>query len=64
MEEGKAFAIGRQTAAQIIPALNFMDRFVADQFFKDRGRCFPIDMAQFEKTTVKPTGQQVLHIGI
>ena len=64
MEEGKAFPVGRQTTAEIFPALNFMNSFIADQLFKDGCRRVPVDMTQFKETTVKPAGQQMLHIGI
>ena len=59
-----ATIIWLQSAAQIIPALDGMHRFIADDFFKNMGRTAPGDRPQHQKPTIKPRGKQIFEINI
>ena len=64
MEEGEAAAIRRQSAAQILPALDFMHRLIGDEFFQNGRRRLPVDPADFEETAIEPGSEEVFEIGI
>ena len=65
MKERKAATVWRiDAAAQIVPAADFVDRLVADDFFQHDRRRRPVDTAQHEKATIEPGRKQMHEIGI
>ena len=64
MKERKATAIILQTTAQIVPAADFVDGFVADELFEQRGGRVPIDPRDAQESGIKPRLQQVMKIVI
>ena len=63
MEEGEAAAIGRlDTAAQVVPALDLVDRLVADDPLQDVGRRRPIDRADNQEAAIEPGAEQVREV--
>ena len=65
MEEREALAIWRiETPSQVAPAGNFVDGFVADDFFEYNRRRMPVDRAQLQESAIEPGMEQVLEVGI
>src|SRR5437879_13656486 len=60
MKEGIAAAIRRlEPAAQIVPTLDGVDRFILDDLLEDVGGGVPVDRSQHEKTPVEPGRKQM-----
>ncbi len=65
VKEGKEPAVHRvQTAAQIIPTVDGMDRLIGDDLFQNIRRAFPSDGAQHQKAPVEPALQKVSQIKV
>ena len=64
MEKSEAAAIRGQSAAQILPALDFVHGLVGDEFFQNGGWGLPVDPAQFEEAAVEPGGEEMFEVGI
>ena len=64
MEEREAATIGRQTAPQIIPALDLVHGLVSDQLLQHRGRRLPVDPTQLEEAAVEPRAEQMPEVGV
>ena len=64
MKKGEAAAVGFEAAAQIGPAVDFMHRFIADEFFEDASRSLPADSFEAQETAIKPGSEKVPEVGI
>ena len=64
MKEGKASPVGLEAPVKIGPAIDFMDRFVSDQFFQDQSRSVPADAFEAQKTAIEPGPEQVPQVEI
>ncbi len=64
MKESEAAAVGLQTAVEVGPAIDFMHRFVGDQFFQDQSRGVPADAFEAKETSVEPGPEQVPQVDI
>jgi|GEM_PF-5257273 len=65
MEEGKAAAVSRiEAAAQVIPTLDLMHRFVGDDLLEDRGGRLPVDAAQHQEAPVEPGIKEMAQVDI
>ena len=57
MKESVQTAIRVETVLEVAPRLDFMYRFIFDQFFQQSSRRIPGQPLQFKKTDVKPGRQ-------
>ena len=64
MEEREAAPVFSQPAPQIVPAANFMYRFMGNQLLQHERRRAPVDTLQPKKSAIKPRTQQMAEIGI
>ncbi len=53
-----------QSATQIVPTLDLVHRFVANDLFQDGSRRGPVDSLQHQEAPVEPGGEQVDKIGV
>ena len=64
LKEGKATPVGFQTAAQVGPAVDFVDRFVLDELFQRQRRGVPANPFQAQKSAVEPGTEQVFQVRV
>ena len=64
MEESKTHAVLSQPRAQIVPALNRVNRFVLDDPLQHGGRGVPIDDSQLEEPSIEPGNELVLQVRV
>ena len=64
MEEGEATAVICQASPKIAPSLNFMHRFISDQFFENGGRGSPFDSLKLQESAIESGAQQVPEVGV
>lgn len=63
MEEAVAAAVGFEPAAEVVPAADFVDGFVFDEFFEGFGWGVPVDGSEFEEASVEPGAEEVGEVG-
>ena len=49
VEEGETAAVVLEAAAQVVPAADFMDSFVANELLKERGAGVPVDAGDAQR---------------
>lgn len=64
MKKSEAAAIGFETAAQIGPAVDFVDRLVVNKLFEDERGGLPTDAFEAQKAPVEPGFEEVAEVGI
>ena len=65
MKECKAAPVSRvEAATQVVPAADFVDRFVSDDLLENGRRRLPVDPPQDEEAAVEPRRQQPFEIAV
>src|SRR5450759_5849110 len=64
MEESETAPVLLQPAVQIVPAADFVHRFMLDQLLKQCGGRIPINAYQAQKAGIEPRREQVAKIGV
>ena len=59
MKKRKTSAIGIEPVLQIIPAPNFMHRFIGDKLLEKTSGRIPFDLLQLEEPNIEPGSQQL-----